>query len=165
MSALSALIDASLSVKAGGETSTTTTESVEITFTAKVPTGALDIQLNAADLAHDFQAASAASGRHRLPVQGGGTGNPAGAARKDPSHWVFPKGHLEREEAALDAAVREVREAGVIGRVVLELGTQCFTSGVEAVHVRYFLMQAVREGGESETRGKQWTRPPPRSAL
>src|SRR4051812_19688096 len=40
-------------------------------------------------------------------------------ARRDPSHWIFPKGHVEPGEMADETARREVREeAGVDGETI-----------------------------------------------
>lgn len=68
--------------------------------------------------------------------------------------WAFAKGHVEKDEAVVDAAVRETREEMGLGRlkVIAPLGTIDFwfrdryraeTKGV-LVHkyVHYFLMQA-----------------------
>jgi len=77
-------------------------------------------------------------------------------AKKDPSHWIFPKGHIEKGETAAVAAVREVEEeAGVSGRVVKELKPSLrFTSGDESVNVRYYLIEAAdaSKPAERETR-------------
>jgi 8-oxo-dGTP pyrophosphatase MutT (NUDIX family) len=42
------------------------------------------------------------------------------------NHWDFPKGMVEAEEAALEAAVREVREESCIGDLEFEWG-ECST--------------------------------------
>ena len=40
-------------------------------------------------------------------------------ARRDPSAWVLPKGHVERGESTEQTAVREIfEEAGVTARIV-----------------------------------------------
>lgn len=45
------------------------------------------------------------------------------SSRKHPDVWIFPKGTVEKREAAEAAAVREAfEEAGVRGRVVRALG-------------------------------------------
>ena len=77
-------------------------------------------------------------------------------ARKDPSHWIFPKGHIEKGETAAVAAVREVEEeAGATGRVIKELQPSLrFRSGSEFVNVRYYLIEAIdiSKPAERETR-------------
>jgi 8-oxo-dGTP pyrophosphatase MutT (NUDIX family) len=79
-------------------------------------------------------------------------------AKKDPSIWIFPKGHIEPGESAADAAIREVEEeAGVVAELVGPLGRpQEFQSGKEQVSVQYFLMRARSESASSEGREKQW---------
>ena len=74
--------------------------------------------------------------------------------RKDQAgvvRWLLPKGHVERDETARDAAVREVREeTGIDGQVLADLGTVAFwfTTIDKRVHktVHYFLLEAL--GGE-----------------
>src|SRR5215208_6376913 len=77
-------------------------------------------------------------------------------AKKDPSHWIFPKGHIETGETAAVAAVREVEEeAGVTGFVIKVLKPFLrFTSGDESVNVRYYLIEATdaSKPAERETR-------------
>jgi len=79
-------------------------------------------------------------------------------AKKDPTVWVFPKGHIEPGESAADAAVREVEEeSGVVAELLGPLGRpQEFQSGKELVSVQYFLMRARSESASSEGRAKQW---------
>jgi ADP-ribose pyrophosphatase YjhB (NUDIX family) len=79
-------------------------------------------------------------------------------AKKDPSVWVFPKGHIEPGESAADAAVREVQEeSGVVAELLGPIGSpQEFQSGKEPVSVQYFLMRARSESASSERREKQW---------
>jgi 8-oxo-dGTP pyrophosphatase MutT (NUDIX family) len=65
--------------------------------------------------------------------------------------WSLPKGHLENEETAAQAAVREVHEeTGIHGEVMRPLGTIDYWFVVEnrRIHktVHHFLMTAV--GGE-----------------
>jgi 8-oxo-dGTP pyrophosphatase MutT (NUDIX family) len=78
-------------------------------------------------------------------------------AKKDPNHWIFPKGHIEKGEFAVDAAVREVEEevgaqATVLGRV----GSLEFKYGADTIHVEYYLLRYARavEGGEQ--RESRW---------
>ena len=79
-------------------------------------------------------------------------------AKKDPTVWVFPKGHIEPGESAAEAAVREVQEeSGVVAELVGPIGPpQEFQSGTELVSVQYFLMRARSESASSEGRQKQW---------
>lgn len=80
-------------------------------------------------------------------------------ARKDPSRWIFPKGHIEPGERARDTAVRELaEEAGIRGRVIASLGrTRLKLRGVE-IEVRYFLIEARRSVRRRERRERKWFR-------
>ena len=79
-------------------------------------------------------------------------------AKKDPSLWIFPKGHIEPGETASEAAVRETREeGGVDGDVVGPIGAPLeFQSGREPVRVQYFLIRATSEAPSGEGREKGW---------
>lgn len=78
-------------------------------------------------------------------------------ARKDPRHWIFPKGHIERDETPEAAATRELlEETGVEGRVLGYAGTLRFDSGGEDVRVDYYLVRALREGPSGEGRRLRW---------
>ena len=72
--------------------------------------------------------------------------------KRNPSHWIFPKGHLEPGEAAEEAARREAREeAGVDGRILGPAGEIEFRRGVRTIRVRYFafaLERRVPDAGE-----------------
>ena len=79
-------------------------------------------------------------------------------ARKNPQHWIFPKGHLEKGERAEDAALRELREeGGVDGSIVRLLGVSTFDSGNEQVKVSYFLVRFARTVPPAEVREARWT--------
>jgi ADP-ribose pyrophosphatase YjhB (NUDIX family) len=81
-------------------------------------------------------------------------------AKKDPTHWIFPKGHVELFETAEKAALREMtEEAGVVGRALREIGVLRFVSGKERVRTRYFLVEATGERTAKEAREKQWLAP------
>jgi 8-oxo-dGTP pyrophosphatase MutT (NUDIX family) len=79
-------------------------------------------------------------------------------AKKDPSLWIFPKGHIEPGETPEAAAVRETQEeAGVTGELVGAVGEPLeFLSGRELVRVRYYLIRAVSESASPEGREKRW---------
>jgi 8-oxo-dGTP pyrophosphatase MutT (NUDIX family) len=79
-------------------------------------------------------------------------------AKKDPTVWIFPKGHIEPGETAEAAALRETQEeAGVDGELVGPVGAPLeYQSGREPVSVQYFLIRAVTESPSSEGREKQW---------
>jgi 8-oxo-dGTP pyrophosphatase MutT (NUDIX family) len=79
-------------------------------------------------------------------------------AKKDPTKWVFPKGHLQGDESHAAAALREAHEeAGVIGiSIALVAPPLTFTSGNETVTVEYFLVLCTSETESPEGREKTW---------
>jgi 8-oxo-dGTP pyrophosphatase MutT (NUDIX family) len=79
-------------------------------------------------------------------------------SKKDPSVWVFPKGHIEPGETAEDAALRETREeSGVDGELLGAVGEPLeFMSGREPVRVRYFLVRATGTVPVHEHRDTRW---------
>jgi len=73
------------------------------------------------------------------------------------SEWVLPKGHIEPDEDAPAAAVRELmEEAGWDGRLGASLGTVEYVKDGEHITVEYFLVEALREGQTSEQRLRRW---------
>ncbi len=75
----------------------------------------------------------------------------------DPSHWVFPKGHIEPGESPETAALREVREeAGVEAEILSVLGESKFTREAENVHVLYFAMGYIGPVQAKEKREVKW---------
>ncbi len=77
-------------------------------------------------------------------------------ARRDPTQWIFPKGHVERGETPEEAAVREVREeAGVHARVLEPLDRLVVPDG----DVLLFLMRYEGEAGAGEGREIAWCDP------
>lgn len=78
-------------------------------------------------------------------------------AKKNPEHWIFPKGHIDPGEDAPAAAVRELREeGGVIGRAAEHVGVSTFTLGARHVQVSYYLVWFEREGAADEDRERAW---------
>ena len=79
-------------------------------------------------------------------------------AKKNPEHWIFPKGHIESGESAEDAALRELREeGGVDGAVSRLLGVSTFQFGHEHIKVSYFLVRFARTVPPAEQRERRWT--------
>jgi ADP-ribose pyrophosphatase YjhB (NUDIX family) len=79
-------------------------------------------------------------------------------AKRDPSKWIFPKGHTERGESARVAALRETREeAGVKGRAIARIGDpERFEWGGQLFRVQYFLIEMISETDETDGREKAW---------
>ena len=79
-------------------------------------------------------------------------------AKRDPSAWIFPKGHIEPGETARATAVRETREeAGVQGEAMGEIGDpQEFEWAGRWYRVQYFLIQMTSESDETDGREKAW---------
>jgi 8-oxo-dGTP pyrophosphatase MutT (NUDIX family) len=82
------------------------------------------------------------------------------SARKNPEHWVFPKGHVEPGEEPARAALRELlEEAGVEGEILGRVGASRFRSGGEEIEATYFLVRAVNDGEDREGRRRAWLAP------
>ena len=79
-------------------------------------------------------------------------------SKKDPTIWVFPKGHVDDDESERETAIRETwEEAGVSGVLGPAVGAPLeFISGKEAISVQYFVMRATAELPSPEGRDKQW---------
>ena len=91
-------------------------------------------------------------------------GRPPGAevlivrAKKDPSQWIFPKGHIEPGESPEEAALRELQEeTGTTGELLCRAGTSEFTSGREDVSVEYFGVRFTETTGTGDGRETRWS--------
>ena len=79
-------------------------------------------------------------------------------SKKDPTVWVFPKGHIDGDESPEETAARETwEEAGVTGQLGARVGNPLeFESGRELVSVQYFVMRATSDEPSPEGREKRW---------
>jgi len=79
-------------------------------------------------------------------------------AKRNPTLWIFPKGHIEPGETAADAALREtLEEAGVVGELIKPIGKPLnFHNGSYEVTVQYYLIRPVKEVGDTDGRAKRW---------
>jgi len=78
-------------------------------------------------------------------------------AKRNPSHWIFPKGHIEAGETLEQTALREAEEeAGVRGRIIAPAGELSFSFQSEAFLVHYFLVVSNDEGRPEKGRRLQW---------
>ena len=78
-------------------------------------------------------------------------------AKKTPTDWIFPKGHIESGETAEVAAGRELEEeAGISGELVGPAGSLDFQSGDEMVTVEYFLIKFTHDVPRTEKREIRW---------
>lgn len=72
------------------------------------------------------------------------------SAKRNPHHWIFPKGHIEPGETAAEAALREAEEeAGVTGRLLGRAGQTKFSFGPASYFVEYWLAE-TGDSGEPE---------------
>jgi 8-oxo-dGTP pyrophosphatase MutT (NUDIX family) len=105
-------------------------------------------------------AAVAQAGGIVFRVHGPGTGGISVllvSSKKEPGHWIFPKGHVERGETAAEAALRETEEeAGVTGELLGPAGALEFDWGRRHYRVEYFLIRAASETSRTDGRSKVW---------
>lgn len=77
--------------------------------------------------------------------------------KRNPGHWVFPKGHVEPGETLEEAALREAHEeAGVRGEIVRRAGTIDFEIGRDTIRVHYFLVRTTDDGTPEHGRRLGW---------
>jgi 8-oxo-dGTP pyrophosphatase MutT (NUDIX family) len=78
-------------------------------------------------------------------------------AKKNPEHWIFPKGHIEPGETAEIAAARELEEeAGVRGESLGQIGSLQFRFRERDFNVSYYLVAFVSEVPRKEKRERRW---------
>ncbi len=81
-------------------------------------------------------------------------------AKKNPSEWVLPKGHIEEGEQPRETAVREVHEeTGFWARICddTDLGSISFSEDGKDVTVQFFLMEYAGHGFKQDRdRKSQW---------
>jgi len=79
-------------------------------------------------------------------------------SKKDPTLWIFPKGHIEPGESPESTALRETyEESGVEGTLAGPVGAPLeFDAGPVRVRVQYFLIRATAESPSPEGREKRW---------
>jgi len=71
--------------------------------------------------------------------------------------WLFPKGHIDEGEEALEAAMREVREeTGFTGRVLGLVGSDEFEWKNQKIITDYYLIEALDGVEPEETRRLGW---------
>lgn len=79
-------------------------------------------------------------------------------SNKNPSRWIFPKGHIEHDETEQQTCIRELsEEAGVDGEIVEKAGDLEFMLKEKSYKVVYYLCRYLKKSGEGETgRSPKW---------
>jgi len=78
-------------------------------------------------------------------------------AKKNPHHWVLPKGHIDPGETLAEAALREVlEETGVKARIMKPLGVSRIQTASASILMLFYLMEYLGEIGKKENRQKRW---------
>ena len=78
-------------------------------------------------------------------------------ARRSPSEWVLPKGHIERGETPAAAAVREVlEESGVTAVAGVHIGDLEYHTPRGRIRARFFAMAFQSEAEPGESRERAW---------
>jgi len=74
-------------------------------------------------------------------------------AKKNQSHWIFPKGHIESGESEEAASARELlEEAGINGKPVWRAGEMEFQLADKKYSVVYFLCTYISTENSGEPR-------------
>jgi 8-oxo-dGTP pyrophosphatase MutT (NUDIX family) len=78
-------------------------------------------------------------------------------AKRNPEHWIFPKGHVEPGETLEAAALRELQEeGGVEGEVVSRVGGLTYTLNGRTFDVDHYLCVYRGSIGTDEPRSPRW---------
>jgi bis(5'-nucleosidyl)-tetraphosphatase len=79
-------------------------------------------------------------------------------AKKNPAQWIFPKGHIEPDESAENAAVRELlEEAGVQGKSEQRAGESTYRLADKRYNVVYFVCRYIAtENNGEQGRTPRW---------
>jgi 8-oxo-dGTP pyrophosphatase MutT (NUDIX family) len=78
-------------------------------------------------------------------------------SKRNPEHWLFPKGHVEEGETLEQTALREAEEeAGVRGTIVGPAGIMTFDYEGESIRVHYFLAVTEDKGKPEKRRQLTW---------
>jgi bis(5'-nucleosidyl)-tetraphosphatase len=77
--------------------------------------------------------------------------------KRNPGHWIFPKGHVERGESLDQTALREAEEeAGVRATLLGPAGALSFVDRGQTIRVHYFVVLTRDEGTPEDGRRIRW---------